>query len=237
MGDLAFGDVEVERTVADEHRAIAESMKGTALVRFSSALFREVRYPDVLGCAMRFEDETGEAKQDLLFATIKRPWTMLFAPFTTKVSDYFENDYFAVSPFSTPSLPRAYFRVHPEVLERSSEEHTSGRKSTVTRRERLTRAIADGTARLHVNVAEGPRGPWQPCVSVRLTALVLASQPDRLAFDTFESQRDIHPIGFIHALRRSVYAWSQRARGGATRRRPKMAPPVAFGLATGGQVA
>lgn len=226
-GDLAFGEVAIEPDVATQDLPLALALSGNVLARFSSALFRGVRWPDLLGCALRFE-RAGAGVQDLLFATIKRPWTMPFAPFTTRVADYFANDYFAVSPFSTPfsiTGSRVYFRLHTAA---SADEDGHGkpndrsflrqrsfflRDMTHARRGSLARAIADGTAALELAVADGPRGPWRPCVRVRLTALLLAAEPARLAFDPFQSARGIEPIGFVHALRRGVYEASRAARG------------------------
>src|SRR4051794_13282844 len=61
-------------------RAVAERLSGPAMARLSSAWWQERDLPDALGCALRFGDD-----QDLLLATIRRPWTTPFAPLSTRV--------------------------------------------------------------------------------------------------------------------------------------------------------
>src|SRR5581483_12347742 len=65
---------------------LAERLVGDALVRFSGALWKEEPHrPDVLGCAIRFRHDASDSAepepgdQDLLLATILRPWTMPIA--------------------------------------------------------------------------------------------------------------------------------------------------------------
>src|SRR5688572_20992031 len=88
---------------------VAARLAGPVLVRWSSAWWKAGEWIDVLGCALRFSVEplTAEPKptdQDLLLATIQRPWTMPFAPFTTNDHDFFSNTYYGVSPFEVPPL-------------------------------------------------------------------------------------------------------------------------------------
>lgn len=99
---------------------LGEALAGPGLLRLSNALWKSERWPDALGAALAFVDEKGRPDQHLLMATIRRPWTMPFAPFGTNVSDYLANDYFGVSPFSAVGLPWMWLRLHPE--ERSSAE-------------------------------------------------------------------------------------------------------------------
>ena len=59
---------------------------------------RMCRLFDVLGLALRIRPRTGPAldehaalgDQDLLFATIRSPWTTLLAPFTTNARDFLQ---------------------------------------------------------------------------------------------------------------------------------------------------
>ncbi|HVH41336.1 MAG TPA: hypothetical protein VM925_03305 [Labilithrix sp.] len=232
-GDCADAEVTIAADVPVEHHRLASRLVGTAFVRFSDALTKKkARWPDVLGCALRFggevDDPAVDGDQDLLFATIKRPWTMPFSPFTTNVHDYFANDYFAVSPFAVPtSVPHVYFRLRPAVREHGAlltreaatgpasalraSSSKSRRSRAEQRRRRLERAIANGSARLVLGVASGPWGPFAPLVDIQLVSIRL-TDPVGLRFDPFRSARGIEPYGFVHALRRGVYAASQRAR-------------------------
>lgn len=188
---------------------LVSRLVGPALVRFSGALWKNAEsLLDVLGCAVRFRREDSESEraadddQDLLFATIKRPWTMPFSPLTTATHDYLGNDYFAVSPFDAGLGRRVYFKIHP----RSPSEERSG-----PRAQRLARAIASGDAQLDMSVGSGPFGPWTPLVTIRLERFALVDG-EALRFQPFRTGRGVRPTGFVHALRLGVYALSQRAR-------------------------
>lgn len=240
-GDCADADVSIADGVPQQYRVLAERLSGNAFVRFSDALTKKkARWPDVLGCAIRFggdvDDPAVDGDQDLLLATIKRPWTMPFSPFTTRVNDYLDNDYFAVSPFSVATSraggngtaePRVYFRLRPISKEPgaliTTESPTgpisslrassakSRRSRSEQRRRRFERAIANGSAVFTLGIAHGPWGPFAPLVRVQLVSVRL-TDPASLRFDPFRSGRGIEPHGFVHALRRGVYGASQRAR-------------------------
>jgi hypothetical protein len=178
-------------------------------VRFSGALWKHSEsVPDVLGCALRLKHDDREASQpsegdqDLLFATIRRPWTMPFSPFTTKIHDYLANDYFAVSPFDAGVGRSLYLRLHP---------HHASSDPMGSRRERLAHEVERGHAHLDIEVGEAPFGPWTPLVTVSLQRAALIDG-EALRFRPFRAGRGLHPRGFIHSLRVGVYAVSQSAR-------------------------
>jgi hypothetical protein len=187
---------------------LARRLTGHALVRFSGALWKGSQtLPDVLGSALRFrrnENETPDPDdddQDLLLATIRRPYTMFLSPLTTRISDYFANDYFAVSPFDV-GLPRpVYFRLRPD--------HAS--RETGTRNERLLRQVSRANAGLSLEVSDHPFGPWDPLLRVTLERLA-SIDGEALRFHPFRAGRGLRPRGFIHAVRLGVYTLSQRAR-------------------------
>ena len=202
--------VEVHELAPLELRALAERLSGHALVRFSGALWKHAEgIPDVLGCAIRLRRDARDTAepsvddQDLLFATIRRPWTMPLSPLSTDVSDYLANDYFAVSPFEMEGSRARYLRLHPAQPSSSAIDGT--------RAERLACEVARGDARLTLGVSDGPWGPWTPVVSITLER---AAEVDgeSLRFRPMRDGRGVHPRGFVHALRRGVYAMSQRAR-------------------------
>src|SRR4051794_31016247 len=84
VGELLDAYIETS-TPPDDFEPLASALRGKALVRFSGALWKRPssRLPDVLGCAIRVYGEDGSGDQDLLFATIRRPWTTGLAPLTT----------------------------------------------------------------------------------------------------------------------------------------------------------
>jgi len=187
---------------------LAERLVGDALVRFSGALWKdEPHRPDVLGCAIRFRhdaNETAEPEpgdQDLLLATILRPWTMPVAPMTTDVEDYLGNDYFAVSPFDVGLVHALYFRLRPEHASRSGDDRDA----------RVDAAVACGDAALELDVGASPYGVWSPIVRIEL--LRRAHVDDAaLRFRPYRAGRGVEPRGFLNAMRRGVYAMSQWAR-------------------------
>lgn len=195
--------------VPEELATLADRLEGRALVRFSGALWKRARRtPDVLGVAIRLRrdaldtPEPAADDQDLLFATIRRPWTMGLAPFTTKAEDYLANDYFAVSPFDAPERERLFFRLHPAHLSSSTEG---------TREERLGAEVERGGATLDIEVGARPFGPWSPIATIALEREAKVDG-EALRFLPFRHGRGLRPRGFIHALRAGVYALSQRAR-------------------------
>lgn len=205
-GDLARAEVEIVPEATSAHAELGALLAGPALVRLSSALAKnDVKWPDVLGCAIRFARDAnlGAGDQDILFATILRPWTMPIAPFLTRTQDYFANDYFAVSPFSAPGFEEIYLRLRPRTL-------TSGAEGT-SRRERLEEAVDRSHASFDLSCSPSPYGPFTDVATVKLVAMIDGDDP-RLHFDPFRTGRGIRPKGFVHSIRSFVYAASQRAR-------------------------
>lgn len=204
VGELVEGTVEAIDPPEDL-AALASALEGRALVRFSGAIWKKqgTHLPDVLGCAIRIQDfERGD--QDLLFATIKRPWTLGFAPLTTDVDDYLANRYFGISPFDLAGVAkRFYLRLRP--LRRGGGGEG--------RAERLASAVADEgePAALAIEASYQPRGPWREVARLRLERVIANDDPE-LRFDPFEDARGIRPRGIVHALRRGAYRASQSAR-------------------------
>lgn len=193
--------------------AVAERLAGAALVRLSSALWKDREWPDVLGVALRFTDlplteRPGPTDQDLLLATIRRPWTMLLAPFSTHFHDFLANDYYAVSPFDVRELGRVEWRIRPECSSPPGAR----------RGERLRSAVIAERASLVLEYAPY-RPPWRfndeapftPLARITLQEFADLDQ-EALRFDPFRAGRGIVPVGMIHALRRATYATSQFAR-------------------------
>ncbi len=212
VGDVFLGEVRVDPAARKGDQILAQRLEGDVLVRLSDALSKEGpgKY-DVLGCALRFGRglRAIEGDQDLLFATIRRPWTMPFAPFFTKVDDYLANDYFAVSPFETWEHERAYFRIHPELFDGATYEVFSPNRAS--RRERVIRKAGAGDLVFELEIANGPWGPFRPLARISITDVLPIDPPD-LAFDPFSNGAGIMPSGFVHAMRRGAYAASRFTR-------------------------
>ncbi|HET9957125.1 MAG TPA: hypothetical protein VFQ61_21660 [Polyangiaceae bacterium] len=204
---------EVEAAPASSALAgLASALAGPALVRWSSAWWKRGERTDVLGCAIRFGSDPLHAApqpgdQDLLLATIRRPWSMAFAPWTTDFHDFLANDYYGVSPFQVGTR-RVEWRLAPE------REAPPG----PTRSERLERAVRAGEASLRLELAaySGPLFPpvgesFRSVVQLHLREPVELDQ-EALRFDPFRDGRGITPVGFVHSMRKLTYLASQRAR-------------------------
>jgi hypothetical protein len=190
---------------------LASRLAGPALVRLSTALWRGQReWPDILGLALRLRseetvtEEPSAGDQDLLFATIRSPWTLGLAPLSTDTHDWLENDYYAVSPFHVDGVGRAKLRIV------SSHVDAPGQ----TRVERIEAALRAGQARFTLEVwplRGESAGRWYPIAELRLLEQVELN-PVTLRFWPFRTGRGITPVGFIHALRIPTYRQSQEAR-------------------------
>lgn len=189
---------------------VAKRLTGQALVRLSTAWWRHGHeWLDVLGCAIRFRGGEREitpepevSDQDLLFATVRWPWTTLAAPLMTHQHDFLGNNYHGVSPFDVTGLGPAKWRLISPVIA------TEGRD----RGERLDRAVSEGRARFTLQVRRLRAGAeWVDVADLWLRERVDIDQ-SALHFSPFRSGRGIRPRGFVQGLRAPTYAASQRFR-------------------------
>jgi hypothetical protein len=210
-GLLCRADVEPLPALSAGAAEVAERLAGPALVRWSSALWKRGEWIDVLGCGIRFSQaplrvEPQAADQDLLLATIQRPWSMALSPFTTQQHDFLANAYFCVSPFHVAPLGRIEWRLSPE----------PGPRVGATRRERLANALAAGAScwlewAPYAGPLRRPAATFSPLVRLRLVEWLDLDQ-QALRFDPFRAGRGLVPVGFVHALRRATYSTSQALR-------------------------
>jgi hypothetical protein len=192
---------------------VAARLAGPALIRVSTAWWRHGReLPDALGLAIRFRrreqpsSEPDGGDQDLLLATIRHPWTTTFAPLTTHVHDFLDNDYYGVSPFFVDGIGLVYLRA-------------VGSRPQVTgddRGQRLARAVADRTASWRIEARSAGQGQWRPLAQLRPRTPAQIDQA-ALRFWPFRDGRGVRPRGFVHELRRAAYraSWAMRPHGGA----------------------
>jgi len=179
--------------------------EGQVVGRLSSAWWRGGKeWMDALGLALRIQDSPevtytpGKTSQDLLFATIRSPWTTLLAPLSTTVRDFLQNDYYAVSPFDVPDFGRARLRLV------SQNPEWPG----ATREEKLRNALAAGPLKFQLELQRRKGQPWASVAKLTLDTLVPADQ-DKLRFSPFLNGRGVVPRGFVHALRVATYRTSQ----------------------------
>jgi hypothetical protein len=181
-----------------------------ALVRFSSALWKGVEWPDVLGMAIRLTDadpisEKAQFRdQDLLFATVPAPIFTLVSPLWTRFWDFLGNLYYGVSPFELPDGRRVYLRARFEIALRNVD-----RQST-----RTGRLLASLGTRIRIEM--NPRrfgSTWTPFFELVLREPIALDQ-EALRFSAFRNGLGVRPRGFIHFLRVGAYALSQSTRPG-----------------------
>ena len=208
---------------------VAQRLAGPALVRLSSALWRGGKERmDVLGLAVRFltrvkgddaaralDDDRGRAAaeggdQDVLFATIRSPWTTPLAPLTTNIKSFLANDYYGVSPFEVVGLGRVKLRLAGP----RGRELAALRGDDDDRARELLRAAERGSARFRLEALRPGFGArYEPIAEIQLIRSVGdAIDQDALRFSPFRTGRGLVPVGFVHALRRGVYTMSQLAR-------------------------
>ncbi len=188
--------------------ALGGRLDGRALVRVSGALWKSERERfEVLGIGLRLHRGDGESSesakpgdQDLLFATIRSPFTMALSPFTTDASNFLSM-YWAVSPFEAPPVGRIKLRLRP----------IGGGDIGGSRIERLREAVRRGEAAWRLEARETLTWRWHPVAVIQLEREVMLDQA-ALSFDPFRTGADVTPVGLVHAIRRAVYAASQRAR-------------------------
>jgi hypothetical protein len=188
---------------------VARRFSGHALVRLSGATSKkDAEHDEVLGLALRISDRPitsvvlSARDQDLLFATILSPLTLPIAPLLTRSDDFLENHYWGVAPFFVEGAGRVKLRVSPIAR---TEMHGG------SRRERLARAVEEHRAELVVEMRQTFGLRWDPVARLFLDRPSDLDQ-EALRFDPFRQGRGIHPVGFVHAIRKYVYAASQRAR-------------------------
>jgi hypothetical protein len=187
----------------------ARRLSGDALLRLSGALFKpEVRRFEVLGAALRISSAPiGDAEpragdQDLLFATIRSPLTMPFSPLSTRSDDYLANHYYGVAPFFVAGVGRLKLRLRPLHVRR---ERRAGRA------EAIAEDVRTGEATFALEGRPTLRRGWEPLACIDVDAPAAIDQ-EALRFDPFRDGRGVTPVGFVHAIRKAVYAASQAAR-------------------------
>jgi hypothetical protein len=192
--------------------ALANRFDGRVLARCSAALWRGgFEHLDVLGFALRVRRGQGPAldeaahtgDQDLLFATIRSPFTMLLSPLFTDATDFVHNRYWAVSPFA--ALGSRY------ELRLSPLAPVPRPRPREPRASRLLAAVREKRAAWSLDVRQTWTLHWHPIARVDLDRQVTIDQAE-LQFDPFRAGLDLQPVRLVHALRRTAYPASRAGR-------------------------
>lgn len=213
VGRTYRATIEVAQDLEAPWSELAVRLSGSALARFSGALWRGFEHWEVLGVALRLREnesisaDRAATDQDLLFATIVSPFTMPLSPFTTNAHDYLANHYWAVSPFDVGDSRHVKFRLSPTAPDRQQQS----RPSRVHRDAALLEAVAKDSISLRLEARHTFELSWRCLATVRLRAPVDLDQ-EALRFSPFQTGRGVVPSGFVHALRRATYPASQAAR-------------------------
>ncbi|HEY3451273.1 MAG TPA: hypothetical protein VGK67_33250 [Myxococcales bacterium] len=204
----------------DSDPALSQDLAGPALVRLSAAWWKQREWPDVLGVAIRFrrswqvDAEREPDDFDLLLATVRKPWTTLLAPLTTRQHDFLANDYYGVSPFRSAGQGVVDLRL-------VSESRARGPRAD--RWAKLDWAVERGLGAFRLEVRAG-RSAWRPIARVTLVERVKVDQA-RLRFSPWLAGRGLSPAGFVQAMRPAAYLLAQAARGVTSSPRPSPPSP------------
>ncbi len=197
-----------EGTVRALHPSAA-GLEGRALLRFSGAIWRRDRAPDLLGLAIRFRNARPPAPrpeprdQDLLLATFRALPELPLAVLRTDAHDFLGNVYTGGAAFSVPGLGD----VHLEVVPVSP----SPGAADLDRAARLDLAVSRGLARLELRAR--PRRGEPVTLAVIDVGPRLLLDERVLGFDPFRNGANLVPTGLVQSMRALVYPASRVGRG------------------------
>lgn len=181
------------------------------LVRLSSAWWKKKIWRDVLGVSLRFKTDSGF--QDLLFASFSKPWLTPIGPFLTHYKDFFQNDYYAVSPFR--------FNEHEVYFKLVFQKQIA--REELSRPEIVREALNKQTAYFRLLMMDY-RKEWIQVAKFSLIKELNLDQ-EAMRFNPFYNALGIEPKGYIHHLRIGSYKFSQMMR-------PKKSRPKDLNLDT-----
>ena len=169
-----------------------------ALVRFSSAWWKNKEWPDALGISIRFHEDN--KIQDLLFASFSSPLLLFISPFITNFKDYLENMYYGVGFFQRDGRIVKY-QIHPIRTE----------KIQGSRKQRLEHDYLQGETTLELLEEDQETKESKVIASIRLVERLEIDQ-EQIRFSPFRNDFNILPRGYLQYLRVGAYKLSQWAR-------------------------
>ena len=183
-----------------EAQVTSDRFPDHAMVRLSSAWWKEYEWPDALGIALRFSSRNFHSvtpypnDQDLHLVSFSQAWMMPFSPFITDHRDFFNNEYFSVGLFE--------YKNHLVRYRLAPKQHPTIKGS---RQERLQEAVLAGEACFILYENE------KRVAEIKLLR-VLHFDQEALRFYPFLNGLGIRPRGFLQYLRIGAYRLSQWAR-------------------------
>jgi len=180
-----------------------------ALVRFSSAWWKNREWPDALGLAIRMSENMAHSASpargdtDLLFASFRKPWEIFLSPFTTDVTDFLSNNYFAISPFHISDNLKVDFMIDP----------SRGHRSGGSREEKLLGNVIGGKVVLRLMMKVRGQKTWKMVARIIIHDESQIDQ-EALRFFPFRTGGKFRPAGFLQHLRFGPYKMSQWVRPG-----------------------
>lgn len=195
--------------------ALATRLAGGALVRLSGSLWKHLRAPELLGCAVRFRGarplEAREAPedQDLLMATARRVFSIPRDMLATQRDDYLENMYYGLGEFEVEGCGRAELRLVPW----GAAPEVEG-----DREAKLIAAVSTGRAGLWLELRRCASGAaWEPVCAIHLRSVLELEQAE-LRFSPLHTGLGLRPRGALHTMRVAPYRASQLVRSLVERR-------------------
>lgn len=182
-----------------------------AMIRFSSAWWKNQEWPDVLGVTIRMgrtplrRVSAEREDQDLLFASFRRPWEIFFAPFFTEFRDFLDNSYYAISPFRLKDG-----RIIDLMIEPSRSQGGHGNRNEV-----LLGEVLGGKVFLRLMMKERDKENWFMAGKIRVIDELNLDQ-EALRFHPFQCVPELKPAGFLQHLRFGTYHMSQWVRPGVS---------------------
>lgn len=209
-GVCFHASVRPARALEPELEAMSQRLSGEALVRFSSALWREEHslLPNLLGFSIRFKarppmEVPVDDAQDLLTVSARKLWTLGLDSLRTNQHDFLMNRYYGLSPFEAEGRSSVYFRITP----RLQPSHGENRYA------KIAYAVENSKVALLLEVRDKEKhSNWKPLAEIQLEREVTVDD-SKLRFWPFRNGAGIRPKGFVHYLRPMPYIASWFGRG------------------------
>lgn len=173
--------------------ALAPGTRSPCVVRFSLGLGLPAQLGDVLGVAIRLEQE-----QDVLLATSASPPPGRFLPLPAR--SFFGRTYSSLLPFLVDDRRLLL-----------SARVTGDAAPAADAWNELAEAAERAPLAIELSAA-APFGPWRPVASVATGGRLPDDETQALRFDAWRCEGGLVPWGWINRLREPAYRGSRRGR-------------------------